>query len=49
MSSMRERRNNIGKAPAPSRRGLAAKHNRQLPAQTRKILGRHYAAKYRVR
>lgn len=29
-------------------KGAPTKPNRQLAAQTRKMLGRHYAAKYRV-
>jgi hypothetical protein len=49
MSGMREGRTKIAKIPRASRREFATKQNRQLPTQTRKMLGRHYAAKYRVR
>lgn len=37
------------KAPRRLNADMPAKRNRALPAQTRKVLGRHYAAKYRVR
>lgn len=46
---MREGRTKITKVPHAPRREFAPKQNRQLPAQTRKMLGRHYAARYRVR
>jgi hypothetical protein len=49
IAAMRAPRKNIAKGPRTQSRDLATKQNRQLPAQTRKILGRHYAAKYRVR
>jgi hypothetical protein len=38
--------------PKPQRRGAkapAATANKRLAEQTRKILGKHYASKYRVR
>ena len=37
--------------PKPQRRGakLLATGNKRLADQTRKILGKHYASKYRVR
>jgi hypothetical protein len=44
---MRQRRTKTAKPR--SRREFAGKPNRELAAQTRKILRRHYAAKYRVR
>ena len=34
------------KAPKPEQTELRAKNNRQLTAQNRKLLGKHYAAKY---
>ncbi|MFL6711730.1 MAG: hypothetical protein ACJ8LN_02220 [Sulfurifustis sp.] len=37
------------KAPRRLNTDMLAKRNRALPTQTRKVLGRHYAAKYRVR
>ena len=47
MSAMRTRQKSA-KLPR-FKREFATKPNRELAAQTRKILGRHYAAKYRVR
>ena len=35
-----------GHAPSPSLPGPATAGNRRLAEQTRKLLGRHYAAKY---
>lgn len=46
---MREGRDKRSKARNAPRREAAPKQNRYLAAQTRKFLGRHYAAKYRVR
>ena len=34
------------KAPKPEKSERPAKDNRQLTAQNRKLLGKHYAAKY---
>jgi hypothetical protein len=38
-----------GRAPRPSHDGHPRPSNRQLPTQTRKILSKHYRAKYGVR
>jgi hypothetical protein len=37
------------KAPRKLGDELLARRNRRIANQTRKVLGRHYAAKYRVR
>jgi hypothetical protein len=37
------------KAPRKLRDELLAKRNRRLANQTRRLLSKHYAAKYRVR
>jgi len=55
MASRRDNRppDRAGRKPAKPPARLAgtpgAGHNRELQRQTRKLLGRHYAAKYRVR
>jgi hypothetical protein len=49
MSVVRTLRKKIAKVPRAPLREPGTKQNRQLSVQTRKILGRHYAAKYRVR
>ncbi len=37
------------RTPERTARSRATTANKRLPAQTRKILGKHYANKYRVR
>ncbi len=37
------------KTPERIQGTLATTRNKRLPAQTRKVLGKHYANKYRVR